>query len=156
MRVALVVGGIVANVVEVPDLVVAAKLYPDAILVAIDPVFTEGGAEIGAVFTGDKFEPPPAPVENLEQEFADAEVVVQAHLDLVAQSWGYDNIFTATTYADEPADPVFQKEGQVLRAWRSQTWAYCIQVQDAIKAGKQAVPNLDEFLITLPVVVRPT
>jgi len=67
---------------------------------------------------------------------------VQARLDTHAQSWGYDNIFTACTYADEPAVPQFQAEGQALRAWRSATWAVCYAHADA--------PSLDALLALLP------
>lgn len=73
---------------------------------------------------------------------AEAIKVVQARLDTHAQSWGYDNIFTACTYADEPAVPQFQAEGQVLRAWRSATWAVCYAHADA--------PSLDALLALLP------
>lgn len=67
---------------------------------------------------------------------------VQSRLDAHAQSWGYDSIFTACTYADEASVPQFQAEGQVLRSWRSTTWAACHQHTDA--------PSLDALLATLP------
>lgn len=73
---------------------------------------------------------------------AEAVRVVQARLDTQAQSWGYDNIFTACTYADEPAVAQFQAEGQALRAWRSSTWAVCYANVDA--------PSLDALLALLP------
>lgn len=50
---------------------------------------------------------------------------VQAHLDATSQAWGYDDIFTAVTYADEPEDPQFQAEGRALRKWRSKVWRAC-------------------------------
>jgi hypothetical protein len=74
---------------------------------------------------------------------------VQLRLDTQAQAWGYDNIFTACTYADEPAVPQFQAEGQALRAWRSQTWSLCYANVDA--------PSLDALLALLPAPpARPT
>lgn len=73
---------------------------------------------------------------------AEAIKAVQARLDSHAQSWGYDNIFTACTYAEEPEVPQFQAEGQALRAWRSATWAVCYEHADA--------PSLDALLAFLP------
>jgi hypothetical protein len=78
-----------------------------------------------------------------------AVLAVQARLDSFAQVWGYDNIFTACTYAEEPAVTQFQAEGRALRAWRSQTWAVCYANVDA--------PSLDALLALLPAYpVRPS
>lgn len=46
----------------------------------------------------------------------------QQYLDELAKSWGYDSIFTACTYAEEPAVPKFQLEGKALRKYRSEFW----------------------------------
>lgn len=78
-------------------------------------------------------------VEDMSREQAAAQAqlqrqavqAIQLLLDAQAQAWGYDNIFTACTYADEPAVPQFQAEGQALRAWRSATWAACYANQNA-------------------------
>lgn len=73
---------------------------------------------------------------------ASAVAAVQARLDTVAQSWGYDSIFTACTYADEPAVPQFQAEGQSLRAWRSTTWAACY--------ANTSAASIEELFAALP------
>jgi hypothetical protein len=57
---------------------------------------------------------------QLREQFIQA---AQTALNMVARAWGYDNIFTACTYADEPAVPQFQAEGQALRRYRSEFWA---------------------------------
>lgn len=75
---------------------------------------------------------------------------VQAHLDVTAQTYGYDNIFTAVTYADEPAVPKFQNDGKALRAWRSSVWAACYSLIAEVEAGQRAVPTAAELLNLLP------
>lgn len=80
---------------------------------------------------------------------------VQSHLDATARTHGYDNIHTAVTYADEPAVPKFQAEGQALRSWRSQVWAHCYQVLDEAQAGTRAIPTSAELIAELPAFVPP-
>lgn len=74
----------------------------------------------------------------------------QSHMDSTAQSSGYDDIKTACTYADEPAVPKFQAEGQAFRAWRSLVWAYCYAQLDAVTAGERMVPTADVLIGELP------
>ena len=76
--------------------------------------------------------------------------VVQGHLDAKARERGYDSIFSACTYADEPAVSQFQAEGQAFRAWRSQVWAYCYAQLDAVQAGKRAAPTVEALIAELP------
>lgn len=75
---------------------------------------------------------------------------VQAHLDRVAQSWGYDSITTAVTYADEPAVKAFADEGKALRAWRSRVWAAARQTLADVKDGGVPLPTVADFLASLP------
>lgn len=77
------------------------------------------------------------------------EDVVQRHLDATAQSLGFDNIYTACTYADEPSVPRFQQDGQRLRAWRSRVWDECYQLLEAVKAGAP-IPTADQLIASLP------
>lgn len=81
---------------------------------------------------------------------ADYSAAVQAHLDARAQALGYDNIFTAATYADEPAVPEFQEEGRALRAWRSRVWAVAAQVLADVTAGSRPAPSIEQLLAELP------
>lgn len=78
------------------------------------------------------------------------QAVVQRELDRVAQSRGYDSIFTATTYAEEASVPVFQAEGRALRAWRSKVWALCYSLLAEVQAGQRPAPTADELLALLP------
>lgn len=84
----------------------------------------------------------PTPVDP-DQARAAAITAVQAHIDAQARAWGYDDIYTAVGYADEPADPQFQAEGQALRRWRSLTWRRCWDVA-------ASVASVEELLALLP------
>ena len=83
--------------------------------------------------------------------------IVQARLDAVARSFGYGDpnrpevspILHAISYADEPAVPAYQQEGQSLRAWRSLTWAKAAQILAAVDAGTRTVPTESELLAEL-------
>lgn len=89
--------------------------------------------------------PPPSPAE-VEAALKQA---VQTMLDAKARALGYDSIFTAVTYADEPSVPKFQQEGIALRAWRSTVWAQCLSMLSNVDAGG-AVPTEAQLLAALP------
>lgn len=90
--------------------------------------------------------PPPTPAQVRVQRAA----AVQLHMDAIAMTYGYDSIASAVTYADEPAVPRFQAEGQAFRRWRSLVWAACYQVLAEVEAGNRAVPTESELLALLP------
>lgn len=100
----------------------------------------------------------PAPVLPLEVLAAQAKAAqiqavaaqVQAHLDAQALELGYDNIFTAVTYATEPAVAKFQNDGIALRAWRSLVWATCYEVLAEIDAGTREPLDAAQLLALLP------
>jgi len=93
----------------------------------------------------------PAQVQRTPEAIVgDYTQAVQAHLDRVAQSWGYDSIYTAATYADEPAVRVFSDEGKALRAWRSRVWAAARQTLADVQAGKTPLPTVAELIASLP------
>jgi hypothetical protein len=76
---------------------------------------------------------------------------VQALLDAVARAWGYNDIASAVTYADEPSVLRFQLEGQQLRAWRSRVWAQCYATLASVTAGSLALPSMADLIASLPV-----
>lgn len=94
---------------------------------------------------------PPAP--TYEQIIAGLTAAIQAHMDATAKGYGYDDVKSAVTYADEPAVPKFQQEGQALRAWRSLVWeaAYAelalYQDGDAIPTREQLIEKLPAFIL---------
>lgn len=84
------------------------------------------------------------------------EYAVQRHLDAtVKNDRGYDSIYTACTYADEPAVAKFEAEGRAARAWRSIVWAYCHQVLDDVNAGRRAIPSAEQLIAELPQIAWP-
>jgi hypothetical protein len=76
---------------------------------------------------------------------------VQAHMDKKAKEYGYGDLQSAVTYADEPAVARFQEEGRAFRAWRSIVWERCIQMFEDFKAGKIQVSGKAQVIEMLPV-----
>lgn len=81
--------------------------------------------------------------------------IIQGHLDEAAAQFGYDDIKTAVTYAEEPAVPKFQAEGKALRAWRSLVWAYGYEQIDGVQSGARTLPTPEELIAELPPLVMP-
>lgn len=75
---------------------------------------------------------------------------VQGIMDTKAQGYGYDSVTTAVTYADEPAVPKFQSEGQAFRSWRSSVWAACYAYLAQVQAGTKAFPMAADLPGLLP------
>jgi hypothetical protein len=100
---------------------------------------------------GSFINPPPSP-EIVMMQY---QMAVQNHLDEAARRAGYDSIASAASYADEPAVPKFQAEGQAFRAWRSLCWAYCYQALDEVQNGERQQPTVDELIDELPTLVLP-
>lgn len=86
---------------------------------------------------------PPEPTEA--EQLHHLNIAVQIHLNKVAQSLGYDSIDRAISYAEDPAVPAWQAEGQALRAWRSAVW---LAAFDAMKT--RPLPTQAALLATLP------
>ena len=104
--------------------------------------------------------PEPEPVQEPEpttpeQQMQAVEDAIQSYMDAMAQMLGYDDIKTAVTYAEEPAVPKFQAEGQALRAWRSLVWAACYEHLALVEAGEAEIPTLEEAIAMLPAFVPP-
>lgn len=90
--------------------------------------------------------PAPSP-EAIQARYVAA---VQKLVDDLARAWGYDDAKSAVTYAEEPAVPRFQAEGQAIRAWRSLAWERLYAVQAEVQAQLRPVPTLEELLALLP------
>lgn len=97
--------------------------------------------------------PPPPPTDDEELETITTRI--KDHLDAAAQAAGYDNIYTAVTYADEPAVPHFQAEGQAFRAWRSLVWDAANTIRAAVKAGTRPIPTAADLIAELPSLTLP-
>jgi hypothetical protein len=88
-----------------------------------------------------------APVVDLQRLLTDT---VQSLMDTKAQSYHYDDLTTAVTYAEEPSVPKFQEEGQAFRAWRSQVWATAYSILGEVQAGHRSFPTVAEVPSLLP------
>lgn len=95
--------------------------------------------------------PTPEPVEpSFDERLAALRAHVQDYMDAIARSYGYDDIRTAVTYAEEPSVPKFQAEGRALRAWRSAVWQACYELLERVQAGAAPEPGLEHLADLLP------
>jgi len=86
--------------------------------------------------------------EKIQQILVSA---VQLWLDSEARKYGYDDIKSAVTYAEEPEVVKFQAEGKAFRKWRSAVWAACYTIMDDVLAGKREIPSTAELMKELPI-----
>ena len=80
---------------------------------------------------------------------------LQSHLDTTAKSYGYDNINTAISYAEEPSVPKFQIEGKAFRAWRSLFWVKVNEIKNEVLDGERDIPSIEEIISVSPVLDLP-
>ncbi|HWK70050.1 MAG TPA: hypothetical protein VNS29_04330 [Burkholderiaceae bacterium] len=95
--------------------------------------------------------PPPTPAQIEAAKVA----IVQQHMDDAARALRYDSIANAVTYAEEPAVPKFQAEGQAFRAWRSLVWAKCYAILDEVNSSARGIPTDEELILELPTLQLP-
>lgn len=96
--------------------------------------------------------PPPAPsVEELTAIYTSE---LQIALDVGAKAWGYDNIFTAASYATSTV-PRFRTESAALIAWRDETWVWAAARLAAITSGIEPMPTTPAELVAM-MPARPT
>lgn len=96
-----------------------------------------------------------APVLSDDQLKHLLSISVQSHLDSTAQLYGYDDIKTAISYADEPSVPQYQKEGMAFREWRSITWAKFYEIMSNVSSGEISAPEPTELIASLPQLSMP-
>ena len=106
-----------------------------------------GDAMHAAFWTGTEWEMRERPGARAAAQ-AEAVAKVQARLDGLAQSWGYDGILSLATYATSTV-PRFRADGQAGIDWRDATWAAVDAHRDA-----QSWAELEAALPPIP--ERPT
>ena len=89
--------------------------------------------------------PPPSP----EQIMKRLKARVQQWLDEKARALDYDDIKSAVSYAEEPAVPKYQQEGQALRRLRSLAWERYYEISNAVQAGQRPIPTEAELIAEL-------
>lgn len=125
----------------------------DGAYIPADEANTDYQAYLAWLAEGNTPEPDDQPTQM--QIIESLKEAIQSHLDATAQSLGYDDIKTAVTYADEPAVPKFQAEGQALRAWRSLVWDKCYEMLEEVKSGSQEVVDAAGVIAELPTLTLP-
>lgn len=80
---------------------------------------------------------------------------IQAKLDDMAQSKGYDNIVSACSYAAQGVGAPFQAEGAAFLTWRSAVWKHAYDVLQEVDAGNRAMPTPEESVAMMPLLVLP-
>lgn len=79
------------------------------------------------------------------------EDAVQAHLDSVAQSRGYDNTYTCLSYLNSTND-TWKTESNIFNAWRDSVWEKAHEILNAFTNKEIEQPTVDEVLDQLPVI----
>lgn len=90
--------------------------------------------------------------DYLQKSVTDA---IQAHMDAVAQTRGYDGILSLASYASSDNER-FGPEGKAGLAWRDAVWAYGYALLDDVLSGKREIPTIEEIIEELPEMVWPT
>lgn len=100
------------------------------------------GYSIGVNDKGVVVSIPPAPPTK-QQTIAIYEAAAQENLDSVAQSWGYNSMNTAVTYANS-TNAQFKADAEALLAWRDKYWlkAYTIEEGNLPKSAEDFVKLL--------------
>lgn len=98
---------------------------------------------------------PPAPTQA--QQLAQYTAGAQAAIDAGAQSWGYDSILSAASYAAS-TNAQFKAEAAALIGWRDEVWMWAQAQESAIKAGTVTLPaTVAAFVAGMPALpMRPT
>ena len=143
MRAAVIENGLVSTIVDVPSL--------DAFGESVKLVEAPEWVVSGATWDGEVFTNPTPPPPTPEQIMSRLSARVQRWLDEQARSLGYDDIKSAVSYADEPAVPQFQQEGQALRRLRSLAWARYQEIQAQVQAGRRPIPTEAELIAEMEV-----
>lgn len=74
---------------------------------------------------------------------------VQNMLDNFARTRGYDNIVSASSYANSTVAQ-FAAEAARCITLRDQCWATCYTIMEDVKAGKRPMPTVEQIIDELP------
>ena len=82
---------------------------------------------------------------------------LQLQMDSVAQSYKYDNLLSACSYAAQAAGQPFQAEGAAFLAWRSAVWTAAYALLAEIEAGTATMPaTTADAIAMMPAYTPPT
>ena len=94
-----------------------------------------------------------APVPTNAEKISAMTAVVQGVLNSEAQALGYDDIFTAVSYATS-SDPVFGPQGIAFRNWRDSVWNTAHGLLNTWQSGGDE-PTEQDVIAALPAFVQP-
>jgi hypothetical protein len=98
------------------------------------------GAEIGFLWDGQSFSPPPPPIKTSAEIQDEIVAATQTRLDTFARTRNYDDIKSACTYAGCSV-PKFNTEGSYCQDRRAETWDKLYTMLDEVQAGTRPMPN---------------
>lgn len=98
--------------------------------------------------------PPPAPVEptppteeEIQQQLENG---VEAYMNSKVAEKHYDSIDTCIgRYLNSPNEQ-YRKEATAVMEWNTAVWDKCWAILAEVKAGKRAIPTLEEVIAELP------
>jgi hypothetical protein len=92
----------------------------------------------------------PTPQQQMQFSIQAAALQLQQLLDLMAQSWGYDNVVSAISYLAS-GNPRFRAEAQAMLDWRDQVWSWAETLELDVQNGIKSLPaTMAEFLAQMP------
>lgn len=77
--------------------------------------------------------------------------IVQNILDKTAQSRGYDNFISLSTYVNSSYIP-FKNDAINALAWRDSVWVTCFDILAKGTSGEIPIPTEEEFITMLPLI----
>lgn len=120
----------------------------DDAIIPSDPLNSDYAAYLAWTTAGGIATQPPSP--TLADFVAQASIALQQKVDGLAQSWGYDNVVSAASYANSTSAR-FKAEALALIGWRDAVWAWAESQQAAITAGTAPMPaNVAAFVALMP------
>lgn len=106
----------------------------------------KGVVEISEAEAIELQKPPP---ETPEQAAKRLEAALDAHIDSVAHSYGYNDIGRMASYSTSN-DIKFGKEGRAAVDWRDACYNLAISIQKDVKDGKRDIPTEAELIAEMP------
>lgn len=105
--------------------------------------------DLGEIPEGYSLERPYPPPPTIEEQKKIYENAVQAHLDAIAQTRGYDNTYTCLSYLNS-TDETWKRESNAFNAWRDSVWRKAHEILNAFMAGEIKQPTVEEVISQLP------
>jgi hypothetical protein len=108
---------------------------------------------VGQTWDGFSFSDPVVTMSTADKLEA-IKAAVQAELDSIAKTYGYDSILTAVTYVGSPVVK-FNGEAIAFRNWRANCWDTCYTLLAQWQAGQINEMSPTEVVAVLPLFVEP-